>query len=312
VAKTRVVFILGSGRSGSTLFANLLGGVEGMTSVGELRYLWSRGVIQNRRCGCGEPFDACPFWRAVLTQAYQGQPMDAEQASEELAQAVRLRQLPGYAGAGTSRAMKGAAAGIAEQLARIYRAISETTGGATVVDSSKLPTFAWLIDAIPSLEVTFIHLIRDPRAVAYSWARVKPLPDAAAGATMQRIGALKSSSLWDIWNATAYGMGRRRRYLRVRYEDFVGAPQSILQQVLGMVGKENAVLPFTDDGLALLRITHTVAGNPSRMTRGPISIKSDSEWEQQLRPWKRLVVTGATAPLLRTFGYPFFPARQGA
>ena len=58
----RVLYIGGWGRSGSTLLDRLLGQAEGSFSVGEMRDLWLRGVLENRRCGCGEPFDSCPFW----------------------------------------------------------------------------------------------------------------------------------------------------------------------------------------------------------------------------------------------------------
>ena len=35
-----VLYIGGWGRSGSTLLSHLLGGLDGMVSVGELRYVW--------------------------------------------------------------------------------------------------------------------------------------------------------------------------------------------------------------------------------------------------------------------------------
>ena len=40
----KVLLLAGSGRSGSTVLANLLGSVEGAFSGGELRYLWERGL----------------------------------------------------------------------------------------------------------------------------------------------------------------------------------------------------------------------------------------------------------------------------
>ena len=46
----------GSGRSGSTLITTVLGQLDGCFAAGELRYLWQRGMVDNRPCGCGAPF----------------------------------------------------------------------------------------------------------------------------------------------------------------------------------------------------------------------------------------------------------------
>ena len=62
----RVLFLAGSGRSGSTLVTTALGQVDGFFAAGELRYLWQRGLVDNRPCGCGRPFRECPVWTAIL------------------------------------------------------------------------------------------------------------------------------------------------------------------------------------------------------------------------------------------------------
>ena len=65
-----VLFIGGLGRSGSTLVDRVLGQTPGVCSVGELVFLWERGLLANERCGCGEPFDGCPFWKEVGVRAF--------------------------------------------------------------------------------------------------------------------------------------------------------------------------------------------------------------------------------------------------
>jgi hypothetical protein len=68
----KVLYIAGSGRSGSTILDNILGQVEGGFSVGELRYVWDRGIIQNRICGCGAPFRGCNLWKRVFDNGFGG------------------------------------------------------------------------------------------------------------------------------------------------------------------------------------------------------------------------------------------------
>ena len=59
---TVVLYIAGTGRSGSTLLASILGEVEGVFAAGEVRYLWQRGLAERRLCGCGVPVRDCPVW----------------------------------------------------------------------------------------------------------------------------------------------------------------------------------------------------------------------------------------------------------
>src|SRR3954466_11303605 len=64
--RTRVLSIVGPGRSGTTILGNILGEVEGVTNAGELRWLWRRGLAERRPCGCGLPPAECPRWSVVL------------------------------------------------------------------------------------------------------------------------------------------------------------------------------------------------------------------------------------------------------
>ena len=65
-----VLYIAGPGRSGSTLLDLVLGQVDGVVSIGELRNLWYAGFHGAWPCGCGKPVTECPFWSAVLARAF--------------------------------------------------------------------------------------------------------------------------------------------------------------------------------------------------------------------------------------------------
>src|SRR5690349_9977109 len=67
-----VLAIGGWGRCGGTLLDMLLGEIDGFVSAGEVREIWLRGCVENRPCGCGLPFAACPFWSQVGKEAFGG------------------------------------------------------------------------------------------------------------------------------------------------------------------------------------------------------------------------------------------------
>jgi hypothetical protein len=311
---TRVLFIAGAGRSGSTILDNILGNVGGLVSVGELRYVWERGMLEDRLCGCGERFSACPVWQAVLEEAFGGPDgVDARRMMHLQAQATRIRQLPLALGpARLRRRLDERLEDYLLLLGRLYDAVARVTGARVVVDSSKLPTYGRLVDVAPGVDLTVVHLVRDPRATAFSWQRKKRLPDRQTPSFMQRQGPAKAALLWSVWNATAERLWSRRpaRYLRIRYEDFMARPMGTVERIVSAIGEPADGLPFVSETEVELARTHTVAGNPSRFSTGVVELRPDDAWEAGLSTRHRSVVTALTWPLLRRYGYPLQTRRR--
>ncbi len=309
----KVLYIGGTGRSGSTILDNILGQVPGFFSVGELRYLWERGMVDNRLCGCGRPFRECPLWSSVLQEAFGGADRVDPQDMIRLQQSrVRSRHVPRQlATRGSSGPLL--PGGYEARLERLYHALQRETGAHVIVDSSKLPSYGRVLQDIPSLELYVVQLVRDPRATAYSWMRKRELRDYGDLRLMQRQPPLKSSGLWGMWNAVAEMFWRplKGRYLWLRYEDFVADPQATVRRVLSLVGEETAELPFTGPTTVRLGPTHSVAGNPSRLANGEVKLQVDAEWVAGMAPKDRTLVTAVTWPLLLRYGYPLRPRTRG-
>jgi hypothetical protein len=300
----KVLFIAGAGRSGSTLLEMILGQVAEVVSIGELRYIWERGFVENRRCGCGRPFSGCEFWSPVVTDAL-GSParVDPREMIDVQGRATRIRQLP--------RILSGADAPTADRkepylraMESLYRTIRDRTASHVVVDSSKLPTFGHLVDQLDGVDLSILHLIRDPRATAHSWLRTRELPD-RPGVMMQRMSPAKSASLWSLWNRTTERLWakRRDRYLRIRYEDLVADPEPIVRRILSFAQEEPRALPFVSPHEVRLEPTHSVAGNPSRFRTGQIEIRADEEWRTALSASDRRLVELIAGPMMHRYGY---------
>jgi Sulfotransferase family len=309
---TRVLFIAGSGRSGSTVLANILGSVEGVFSAGEVRYLWQRGVQENRLCGCGRSFAECPVWNAILAETV-GDPgaVDVDALLALSRRGNRIRHLPLLLlGRGGDDRISPRLGAYRDVTARLYPAIGRVSGSSLIVDSSKLPAHGSLLAGLPDIELFVLHLVRDPRATAYSWRRRKPLADGAASPVMERQSLLKSAVLWDVWNFTASALwaSSPERYLRIRYEDFVRRPRAHVERILAFAGHDgDAGSVFVDDRTVRLAVTHTVAGNPDRLRRGDLALRPDDEWALRMRPRDRALVSAVTGPLRSRF-YTAAPA----
>lgn len=284
----RVLYLAGWGRSGSTLLNSLLAR-KGVVAVGELRWLWRRGVIGGYMCSCRQPWHDCELWRpvvqAVLTMADFRE--GARSADDAVTRAARKalvwsalrRRLPVKDGALMAR--------------RLYERIAEGAGAAVVVDSSKSPEHAALARAT-GLDVKIVHLVRDARGVTWSNQRSKELP---SGVTLppfrERRHPAYVAARWTVRNLLIDIAVRPD--LRLRYEDLATNPEASIASIFDTIGLE---LPPPGG------VEHTISGNSTRFTPVPAELRPDVEWIERQPSYHRLVTTVLSAPLLARYGYP--------
>jgi len=299
-----ILYIGGFGRSGSTLVERCLGQLDGFCAAGELRHVWERGFAQNQLCGCQVPFRECAFWRAVFDEAFGGFDRVDPAAMAALVQRVnRTRYIP-YLALRQPAAYRADYARFAAALRPLYRAIQRVSGCRWLIDSSKEPSYAFVLAALPGVRLSVVHLVRDSRAVAFSWMKKKEIPDVHwKRAYMHRYSAAQSAAWWATFNGLCHAFRwSAARYVRVYYEEFARQPAAALTRILTAIGEPPA-LPFLRGGTATLAPNHTASGNPSRFLVGDVDIRPDEEWRARMAPRERRLVTACTLPLLAAYGY---------
>jgi hypothetical protein len=307
LAPVKVLYIAGMGRSGSTLLDRLLGHSPGYVSTAELYRIWHAGFLENRHCGCGKHIRSCEFWNDVAQEAFGGwDNVDPTEPGRAWAAICRLRDFPHlWMPSACFRGEKENIAILERYWTPLYRAIQKVSGSQIVVDSSKSPSGAFFLNRNPNLEIYILHLIRDSRAVAYSFQRTKA-PD---GADLQNERALimppwKSSILWNISNAMAERLRDfNPRYLRLRYWELIQRPRQTLEEIGRFVGLPVDTSMLVGENKAKLSASHTMGGNPDRFKNGEIPLQMDVEWRQKM-PWTtRAFVSALTLPWLSGYGY---------
>jgi hypothetical protein len=310
--RTRVLYVGGFSRSGSTLLLRLLGELPGLSAVGELFDIWDRSYRQNQLCGCGRAFHDCPFWREVTVKAFGCEPADLP-VEEYQMQWRRVRGpasvprlwLPMLRSARYQAELRSYAC----VLESLYAAIASVSGGGFIVDSSKEPHQAWVLREAPGVELHVVHLVRDSRAVAFSWRRHKLRPEIHWKVQhMDRHTLIRSSLEWDIHN---FLVSTRRSslasYSLIRYEDLVARPRVVLERVGRAIGETWDLDTMIEGQKLSLRPSHTASGNPSRFTIGSTTIRRDDEWMEKMSGYERILATALTAPGLVRYGYQLRP-----
>ncbi|WP_158579941.1 sulfotransferase [Geodermatophilus marinus] len=310
MSRTKVLSIVGPGRSGTTILTSVLGQTEGFLNVGELRWLWRRGLLEGRACGCGAPsLQACPLWSRVIEKVSAGRvatDLAAEigGALEELAWRRHRLRVIREATAGSSQWP--ALEQVRQVSEGLISAIAEVTGARVVVDSSKRAQDAAVIAGLDEVEHYVLHMVRDPAAVIHSWQRRDKTTHAADGArTMATRGFLPSMVRWSENCLGAEALHQRMpggRWMFVRYEDFAAAPRATVARILSFLG-EDVPPPFVDEDTVVLDVNHTVAGNPNRFRVGPVQVRADDEWRRRMPHRQQLAVRALSWPLLLRYGY---------
>jgi Sulfotransferase family len=305
-APVKILYIGGTGRTGSTLIERVLGQLAGVFNGGELAFVWKHGISEGGRCSCGNQLVHCPVWQAIFADAFGG--FDQVDAADMVRLRTRFNSihLPLMLTKGIRLRFMRRLDTFPETVERLYRSIRTVTGNRIIVDSSKEPHYSYILRSRPALDLYFLHLVRDPRAIAFSWRRKREELGFGPGSFMRRRGAVTSPLYFDVSNTAAEMFWSRSpdRYMRLRYEDFVARPIETLRSVGDFVGEDFDISPLFADGSVSVRPTHSAWGNPTRFERGLIPIAPDTAWRAEMPAWRQAVTTAMTWPLMLRYGYP--------
>ncbi len=298
-----LIHVQGTLRSGSTLLETLLTQTSDAAAIGESLNLY-RFLALDLPCSCGCPSRSCPVWSQVAERVgLLDTDLDLAAFAVQFRRAVRLRNC--------YRAVyKGE---IPSELRRIHRlaieAFADVMKVHTVIDTSKNPALPRLVDGDDwDWSPAYIHLVRDPRAVAFSDSRARHQVDPHT--RPPRRGVVLSALVWRLTNhliewsrANAWG---DRPSMRVRYEDLTADAPATIEAIADRLAlptpTSNDAPEFTGAAVPLGRQTHAIAGNPGRW---PVTttVRSDERWRAQMPRHERAMVSIIAAGALRRYGY---------
>ncbi|MFC1831585.1 sulfotransferase [Thermodesulfobacteriota bacterium] len=296
--KIKLLYIGGYSRSGSTILSNVLGEIDGFFNAGELMFIWDRLISEEGICGCGVHVRDCNIWSRVLDNAFE----DTEKP--EYPKMIQMRNDNWQSGNVirwrlSSKAKADLVSRLGyylDNLEKLYWAAGTMISDDVIIDSSKNPTYLYLLSLIEGIELHVVHIVRDPRATAYSWLSKKQ------GFTS--IPPWRSSVSWDAKNMAMEVLKGQfnEKYIQVRYEDFIANPKNSLRTILEVLGEEQRSLNFiTDDGITFKR-NHCVYGNPDLFKKGRVKLLLDDRWKS-MTVFDKLLATGLTWPFIYRYGY---------
>jgi hypothetical protein len=227
-ARPRVVYIMGAGRSGSTILGIALGNCTNIFCAGEL-HLWP--VRGGKSPLPGE--ERARFWSTVREHVDGTVDLPARdvRALEQSSAIFRLR---------TPSAKR--------RLQERYRAVNDAVFQAVaraakvthIVDTSHFPRRARELQAAEGIELYLLFVVRDPRSVVASYRNDDTV--------FKRFNlATTNVYLWLTYVLSLFVFLRhpRERRLLVRYEAFISNPEGVLREILDCIDSPAAIPDLT-------------------------------------------------------------------
>jgi hypothetical protein len=241
--KPKVLYVMGTGRSGSTILGIALGNCEGVFCAGELHLWLGRDGSSPLK---GE--ERARFWQQVREQVDVPEGFPGREARALEKSTAALNPVSRLA----ARRLRAPYRRITEDL---YRAVARVSGSTHVVDTSHFPRRARQLQALEGIELYVLFVVRNPQSVVASYSR--------DDVDFPKFGPLGTNAyMWlsYLLSLSVFLRQPRERRLVVRYEQLMADPETMLREILDRVGS-TAQTPdlgalrtgFAFQGNALLR-----------------------------------------------------------
>lgn len=218
--RPRVLYVMGAGRSGSTILGVTLGNCEDVFYAGELDKWLLRG---------GEPklegHGRAQFWTSVRERVADPESLFGGQAHRYLERSSALFRIGGRSVRRRIREPYRRAMG------ELYAAIATTAGASHVVDSSHYPLRARELQSVGDIDLYILLLVRDPQEVIASFARSDVLEPRFNAATTRAY--LLLTYLLSAWVFLRHPPERR---IVLSHESFLEDPEGVLRSLLDHLG----------------------------------------------------------------------------
>ncbi len=156
-----ILYVMGTGRSGTTILEVLLTNSEGVTGSGELKHIFRDGFVRDIQCSCGKATHECALWSEVLKHSSWSH----EECAEHARTIERLEGHRAFPSVFLGTADKGSVERHRETTTQIFRSIRRVTRADLVVDSSKYPSRALLLDRAFPGKVRVLCLTRSAQGL---------------------------------------------------------------------------------------------------------------------------------------------------
>jgi hypothetical protein len=272
----RIVYIMGAGRSGSTVLNIILGAHPEVEAIGEAKH-WAifKGLPREDDINSEDHI----FWQNVLEEYIR---LDPNFPGFSTLETIR-HKVESHSGF-IKRFLKNEDSKLADEydrhLSKLFLSVYQASGKKVILDASKNISRAQRLLETSEFDVKVIHLIRDPRGIVWSFMKknVEHKPKKPFKALLDYI-LLNLAAVYLRYSF-------KDAVLKVKYENLIRHPQRVFQQICDFIGIDEGGISEKLENGAEFKVTHIIDGNRIRKNRA-IKFSPDEEWKTKLPFWHR-------------------------
>ena len=224
-----ILAISGSGRSGTTILSVLLSQDPAILNIGQSRDFW-RAFQQDRPCTCGASLHNCLLWSKVVSEGFPNwTARDFEKVEKQMRAFMQdVDRTEDWSDPSFLELCSATHSEFIKAFRSFIIACYKVSNAHTLVDISKSPDIALAFRLANVSNVFVLNVVRDPRAVACSWAK-KGLDKAALNS---QIDAWKSRQV----RLNSWTVEEDLLLKKLDYQTFVNNPEFEIKTILDWVG----------------------------------------------------------------------------
>ncbi len=217
-----ILYIMGTGRSGTTILEILLSNNSDIFGVGEVTHIFQDGFTDDEICSCGKPASVCEHWSSVRQQC-EWNDADVSKLNQLFVDIAWHTQFPKVA---AGRVPTDQRVLFNQTNKCLFQTSADISGANIIVDSSKYAGRALeLARAFPK-NVKVICLTRSPAGLVKAFRKT----DAAE----QKPKSLSGTLFYYLYTIACFRVVTwilKSRVLRIRYEDMIANPEETLGKI---------------------------------------------------------------------------------
>ncbi|WP_293297956.1 sulfotransferase [Allomuricauda sp.] len=278
--KINLIYLLGAGRSGTTLMATILNAHKQVQTIGEMHQFIDH-INQDKECSCGENLNNCVFWSKIvenLKMSLDDLPckqiqFEKKEAHKNLAKLIlKYKQDKDYL----------------EFNEKVFSEIKEHVEADWILDSSKYIARYLLLEKSVNINIKGIYVVRDVRGVINSFGKQVQTPKKPLSTIVYYLAI-------NFFGQIVFALDPK--IIKVKYEDFVEKPEQSLNKIYSHVFATTDGINNISGLPEFYEMPHIIGGNRMKANK-KISIRKDEKWKENISRSKQIMYYLLVFPLM--------------
>lgn len=289
----KIIYLLGTGRSGSTALATVLNNHKTICSVGELNHFYSF-IKNDARCACGSPIGSCDYWGQVLRK-FPDSLIDDSLEKEILCRKMEYHSSIHQHLAGR---LNGKDFHVYKQIQKELFNALKTDQSEYILDSAKYIGRYLALRRIFDNNLKGIYLVRDLRGIIWSFKKKVQTQSSPLRTTLYYL-------FINLWGQLLVFLLPKNQILKIRYEDIIDHPQKTFHRIGEYLNLDLSDIVKKIENKEAFQMPHIIGGNRLKKADS-ITLKKDTEWSEKMFVLQKIGYYLLALPLMLINRYRVF------